>query len=260
MSTVSVNGIPVYYTTRGTGPGLLLVHGTAADGESNFGHIRDLFADRYTVITPDYSGSGRTPLPADDLSIDELVEQVIGAARSSTDQPFDVVGFSLGAVVAAAAAAKHPELVRRLVVINGWARNDDPHQQLAFELWRKLSEIDAEAFAAYSALIIFSPPFLAGFGSDGVKDMVAGIRAEDGTIRQIELDLQVDISARLGSIVARTLVIASTRDALVPLEHSHEIHAAIDDSEYAELESGHMVVFEKTAELVELVAEFLDRE
>ncbi|MFD7628696.1 alpha/beta fold hydrolase [Streptomyces sp. NPDC059851] len=260
MPTIDVNGTPVHYTAQGHGPGLLFVHGTAADGESNFGHLREHFTDRRTVITPDYSGSGRTPLHADELSLEELADQVIGAARAVTDGPFDVVGFSLGAVVAAAAAAKHPELVRRLVVINGWARNDDPRQQLAVDLWRRLPDVDPEAFAAYSALMIFSPPFLAGFGSEGVKATVAGIRAELGTLRQIELDRRVDISDLLPSITARTLVIGSTRDALIPVEHSREIHAAVPGSAYAELDSGHMVVFERTAELVALLGDFLDQD
>ncbi|WP_406180887.1 alpha/beta fold hydrolase [Streptomyces sp. NBC_01006] len=260
MPTIDVNGTPVQYTAEGSGPGLLFVHGTGGHGEAQFGHIREHFTDRHTVITPDCSGSGRTPLHADELSLDELVEQAIGAARAVTDEPFDIVGFSLGAVVAAAAAAKHPELVRRLVVINGWARNDDPRQQLATDLWRRLPAVDEEAFAAYSALLIFSPPFLAGFGSEGVKATVAGIKAEEWTLQQIELDHHVDITDRLPAITAPTLVIGSTRDVLIPVEHSRELHAAVAGSEYAELESGHMVIFEKTAELVELLTGFLDRD
>lgn len=210
--------------------------------------------------SPPTTRAAVTPLHEGELSLDELVDQVIGAARAATDEPIDIVGFSLGAVVAAAAAAKHPELVRRLILINGWARNDDPRQQLALDLWRRLPDIDEDAFAAYSALLIFSPPFLAGFGSEGVKSTVAGIKAELGTLRQIELDGRVDIRDRLASITARTLVIGSTRDVLIPVEHSREIHAAITGSDYAELESGHMVVFEKTEQLVELVGEFLDRD
>ncbi|KOU24825.1 hypothetical protein ADK52_13480 [Streptomyces sp. WM6372] len=260
MPTIDVNGTPVQYTAEGSGPGLLFVHGTGGHGEAQFGHLREHFTDRHTVITPDCSGSGRTPLHADELSLDELVEQAIGAARAVTDEPFDIVGFSLGAVVAAAAAAKHPELVRRLVVINGWARNDDPRQQLATDLWRRLPAVDEEAFAAYSALLIFSPPFLAGFGSEGVKATVAGIKAEEWTLQQIELDHHVDITDRLPAITAPTLVIGSTRDVLIPVEHSRELHQAVAGSEYAELESGHMVIFEKTAELVELLTGFLDRD
>ncbi|TDD58377.1 alpha/beta hydrolase [Kribbella antibiotica] len=260
MPTIDVNGTPVHYTSEGSGPGLLFVHGTAADGETNWGHVREHFTERHTVITPDFSGSGKTPLHADDLSLDELVEQVISAAGAVTSEPFDIVGFSLGAVVAAAAAAKYPERVRRLIVINGWARNDDARQQLAVDLWRRLSDLDAEAFGAYSALLIFSPPFLASFGAEGVKATVAGITAEAGTLRQIELDHRVDITDRLSSVTARTLVVGSTRDLLIPVEHSREIHEALKDSEYAELESGHMVVFEKTPELVQLIVEFLDRD
>ncbi|AZZ56584.1 alpha/beta fold hydrolase [Rathayibacter iranicus] len=259
MATIDVHSTPVYYTASGSGPGLLFVHGTAADGESNFGHIRDMFSDRYTVITPDFSGSGRTPLRSEDLSVDDLVDQVVGAAQAVTDEPFDIVGFSLGAVVAAAAAAKYAGKVRRLIIINGWARNDDPRQQLTLDLWQRLAQTDEGAFSAYSALLIFSPPFLSSFGSDGVKATVEAITADAGTLRQIELDHRIDIRDRLPAISSPALVIGSTRDVLIPIEHARELHDAIQGSEYAELESGHMVVFEKTEELVHLISEFLDR-
>lgn len=259
MPTIDVHGTPVHYTAQGTGPGLLFVHGTAADGESNFGHLVDDFSDRYTVITPDYSGSGKTPLPAGELSLDTLVAQVVGAAGAVTDEPFDIVGFSLGAVIAAAAAAEHPERVRRLVLINGWARNDDPRQHLVFDLWRRLPDIDAEAFASFSALMIFSPAFLASFGSEGIKGTVARIKAEEGMLSQVELGRRAHIIDRLPAITAPTLVIGSSLDVLVPVEHAREVHEAVKGSEYVELESGHMVIFEMMAELTDRVTEFLDR-
>ncbi|MFK0048697.1 alpha/beta fold hydrolase [Streptomyces sp. NPDC090741] len=107
---------------------------------------------------------------------------------------------------------------------------------------------------------LLAPPFLAVFGSEGVKATVAGVKAEERTLQQIELDRHVDITDRLPAITAPTLVIGSTRDVLIPVEHSRELHAAVAGGEYAELESGRVVIFEKTAELVELLTGFLDRD
>ncbi|MFH9423601.1 alpha/beta fold hydrolase [Streptomyces sp. NPDC017529] len=257
MPVIDVDGLPVHYTAQGSGPGLLLVHGTGADSESNYGHLRQYFTDRFTVITPDYSGSGQTPLPEGELTVDRLVDQVVAAARETTDQPFDIVGFSLGAVVAATAAARHPGLVRRLVLVNGWARGDDPRQHLTMDLWRRLAEVGEESFAAFSTLVIFSPAFLAAMGDEGVKEAVAGVRATPGTLRQIELDRDLDIRDRLSAIRARTLVVGSAQDQLVPVGHARELHRELAGSTYAELDSGHLAVFEKPAELVRHIQEFL---
>ncbi|MER5418861.1 alpha/beta fold hydrolase [Streptosporangium roseum] len=62
---------------------------------------------------------------------------------------------------------------------------------------------------------------------------------------------------RLPLITAPTLVIGNTQDYLVPVEHSRELHRLIPGSRYAELDSGHVVVLERPAELTELIREFI---
>ncbi|WP_271219568.1 alpha/beta fold hydrolase [Streptosporangium carneum] len=63
------------------------------------------------MITPNYAGSGGTPLPTGELTLDLLADQV----AATFGGPADLVGFSLGAVVAAAVAARHPGRVSREV-------------------------------------------------------------------------------------------------------------------------------------------------
>ena len=45
---------------------------------------------------------------------------------------------------------------------------------------------------------------------------------------------------------------------MIPVEHSRALHEAIPGSQYAELAAGHFAVFEKQAELAELIREFLE--
>src|SRR5262249_2264695 len=124
MPTVSAGDASVHYEVAGSGPGLVLVHGTQGNGETNWRHLVGRFADARTVITPDYSGSGRTTDGGGELTPESLAEQVGAVAREAADGPVDLLGFSLGAVVAAATAALHPELVRRLVLVAGWAHGE----------------------------------------------------------------------------------------------------------------------------------------
>src|SRR3954447_19207315 len=103
MPSVSVDGTNVHYEVGGSRPGLVLVHGTQGSGATNWGHLVDRFTDARTVVTPDYSGSGTTTDDGGELTPELLAGQVLGAAADAVEGPVDMVGFSLGAVVAAAA-------------------------------------------------------------------------------------------------------------------------------------------------------------
>ncbi len=242
---------PVHYGRAGEGPGLVLVHGTGGDAATNWAHLVPGLSDVRTVITPDYAGSGATADPGGELTLDLLAGQVAAAFEG----PSDLVGFSLGAVVAAAVAAERPELVRRLVLIAGWTHLADDRLELGLRTWARLARTDPESFAAYGPLVGFSPEFVREAG-------VAALMGEPprGTLRQIELDLRVDVRDLLPKITAPTLVTGNTRDYLVPVEHARALHAAIPGSEYAELDSGHVVLHERPAEITALIREFVTRE
>ena len=236
--------------------GLVLVHGASMDAASNFGHLVHQLTDVRAVISPDYAGSGETPLPVGPLELELLVDQVVAAARSGGAGPVDLVGFSLGAVVAAELAARYPELVRRLVLVAGWAHSDDARLRLALATWSDVIDAAPELASAQGPLMAFSPPFLSSLGPDGLARLRTA-KPAPGTRQQIELALRVDLRDRLPLIKAPTLVVGCTLDYLVPVEHSRALHAAIPGSRYVELESGHVVFLERPEEIVALLREFL---
>ncbi|WP_024802872.1 alpha/beta fold hydrolase [Nocardia sp. BMG51109] len=255
-SIVSFGGADVHYSISGEGPGLVFVHGTSMDGATNFGHMTGQFTDTRTVVVPDYAGSGDTVVPDGAWTLDLLVGQVVAAARAAVDGRVDLVGFSLGAVIAAAVAARHPELVRRLVLVAGWAHSGDARLRLGLQTWARAIDTDPELATAQGPLMAFSPGFLSGLGDAGLAQLRTGDVAP-GTRRQIDLDLRIDISDELPLVQAPTLVVGCTLDYLVPVAHSRALHAAIPGSRYVELDSGHMVFAEKPAELAEILRRFV---
>lgn len=255
MRSVSVSGTTVSYRRDGRGPGLLLLHGTNSDGRSGFGHLITHFTGHRTVITPDYAGAGRSTLPEGPLSVELLAGQVAAVVTDYGEGPVDLLGTSLGAVVAAATAASRPELVRRLVLVAGWAGPDARHR-LVFETWKRLQQLDPELGTRFGLALAFSPPFLAGLGQERLGQLTTRGPAT-ATDRRIDLGLRADIRRLLPRITAPTLVVGLTRDQLVPVEHSRALHAAIPDSRYAEIDSGHAVHLEKPDELVRLTRAFL---
>ena len=102
----------------GRGSPVLLAHG----GHGAWSHwIRniDALACERTVWAVDLPGLGESALPPreDHEAISDAIatglRRLIGA-----DLPLDIVGFSFGGVVGAHLAAFHPELVRRLIVVD----------------------------------------------------------------------------------------------------------------------------------------------
>jgi pimeloyl-ACP methyl ester carboxylesterase len=113
-----VNGINLYYETHGSGRPLVLLHGGLGSGEMFGAALTDLAAAGHQVIAVDLQGHGRT---ADiDRPIDvRLMADDIGAliTHLGLDKP-DVVGYSLGGGVSFFTAVKHPDQVRRMVMVS----------------------------------------------------------------------------------------------------------------------------------------------
>src|SRR4051812_14980761 len=110
MVSIHASGTTVSYEIVGNGPGLVLLHGTNSDGRSSFGNIVDRLSKYRSVIIVDYAGCGSSTIPEGELSLNLLVKQVVAVILDSNVGPVDLLGFSLGAVTAAAVASERPDL------------------------------------------------------------------------------------------------------------------------------------------------------
>lgn len=99
---------------RGGTPLVLLNHWSAV--LDNFDpRIIDGLATRHHVIAVDYRGIGGSGGVAP-LTIDEMARDVISLIRTLGHQTVDLMGFSLGGMVAQDVVLKAPDLVRKLIL------------------------------------------------------------------------------------------------------------------------------------------------
>lgn len=110
----------------GSGPPLVLGHG----GQGAWSHwIRniDALAARHTVIVPDLPGHGDSAMPAS-VDHDTISAAIAGGMREllAPGEPADFAGFSFGGAVFTHFALRHPQRVRRVIII-GTGGLDTPH-------------------------------------------------------------------------------------------------------------------------------------
>ena len=108
----------VAYTRRGAGPAVLLVHGVHAAGWSyEWRHNVDELAREHTVYTVDLLGFGRSDRPVIDYSARLHVSLLLDFAADVVAAPCALVGSSLGAAFAVAAAARAPGRFPAVVLV-----------------------------------------------------------------------------------------------------------------------------------------------
>ncbi len=121
--------------------------------------------------------------------------------------------------------------------------------------WHALRAANSPQLDDFTVYAAFGAPFL---GSKTFEDMAGGaaMPLDDFVDAQMELNARVDISDLAPSISATTLIISGSHDQMVPVHHGRALFGTIDDARYAEVASGHAVVFERPAEVVRLVDRF----
>jgi pimeloyl-ACP methyl ester carboxylesterase len=116
----SFDDVELAYADVGAGEPVILLHGFAADHVSNWvatGVVDDLVSAGRRVIAPDARGHGQSSKPHDPAAYadDAMVRDVQALMDLLGTQRVDVVGYSMGAIVAGRLTTREPR-VRSLVL------------------------------------------------------------------------------------------------------------------------------------------------
>ncbi|HEX3692932.1 MAG TPA: alpha/beta hydrolase [Solirubrobacteraceae bacterium] len=130
-------GIRLHYVEAGEGPLIVLLHGFPEFWYSWRHQIEPLAAAGYRVVAPDMRGYNLSSRPHDWHAYDgqKLAGDIAGLIGALGEQSAFVVGHDWGAAVAYAVAMYHPEVVRRLAILNV------PHPVRMLEGFRTLRQL-----------------------------------------------------------------------------------------------------------------------
>jgi pimeloyl-ACP methyl ester carboxylesterase len=114
-----IDGARIHYTTGGSGPAVILLHGFAETSRM-WNPILPALGEKFTVIVPDLPGIGDSSIPSGGMGMKTAAIQIHDLARSLGVTKARVVGHDIGLMVAYAYAAQFPSEVEKLVVMDAF--------------------------------------------------------------------------------------------------------------------------------------------
>jgi pimeloyl-ACP methyl ester carboxylesterase len=137
-----VNGVKMYYEVHGSGEPVVLLHGAFMTITNNWtGWIEELAKTR-KVIAVEMQGHGRTADIARDITDENLADDVAALLDHLKIPRADLIGYSMGGGVAMQCAIRHPDKVRKVVVISSYFRPDG----IVKEAQDAIPKLTADAF------------------------------------------------------------------------------------------------------------------
>lgn len=112
--------VTLHYDIEGDGAPAIFVHGGPGSGSGAFQVLAGAaFEHDYRMIYLDQRGSGHSGSPADgDYALDRQIEDLDALRAHLGLERWTVVSYSFGGLIAQAYAAKHPEHVASMILVN----------------------------------------------------------------------------------------------------------------------------------------------
>ena len=221
---------------------------------------------RYRVITYDQGGTGReraTQLPIG-YAISDMADEVQAILDATGTTACHFVGHALGGLVGIDLALRHPDRVRSLTVVNGWA-TADAHTRRCFEIRVALLEgAGPEAYVRAQPIFLYPPTWLAANAERMEAEdahALSGFQGSNNLLRRIEALLRFDATPQLDALKLPVLLSAARDDVLVSCSQSEELatrlpHATLDVAAFG----GHGLNVTEPAAFNGLLLRFLDRQ
>ena len=263
-STVQAAGIATNYLTQGSGPPVLLLHGSGP-GVTAFANWRLTIpglAARLRVIAPDLVGFGFTERPQGvRYAMDTWVDQVLGLLDALDVEKASVVGNSFGGAIALRLAARHPDRVERLVLM-GSVGVPFPITAGLEAVWGyQPSVANMRALLdvfAYSRRLVTDELAEVRFRASIEPGVQEAFSAMFPAPRQRWVDAMVTPDAEIAALSHPTLVVHGREDQVIPLANALRLLELVADVRLHVFgRCGHWTQIEHAEAFNRLVLDFL---
>ncbi|MBN8618356.1 MAG: alpha/beta hydrolase [Anaerolineae bacterium] len=258
----------LHYTTSGTGPDVLLIHGWASSGQMWSRLTRDL-QHRARFWSVDLYGFGQSPRPLGDevIEVDHHKDMLLEFCDHYRLRPRLVIGHSMGGMLTLKLAAENPALMERLVLISPvvTGRFGYPLElnRLLSTDWANFTLSRSKPFWMLAQNVlspIFSRPAHWYLDEEAAQRILidfqrASWQASTYALQSIARE---NLHPHLPAVHHPTLVIVGSRDTTVPPDEARLAARELPHGHLLELPTAHhQPLDEQPQQVVSAIADFL---
>jgi len=263
MPKVKVNDIQMFYEVHGEGFPLIMIMGLT--GNTNWWDPRwiETLSEKFKIIAFDNRGAGRTDISDREYSIKLFADDTAGLMDALGISRANVLGLSMGGMIAQELVLNYPEKVKKLVLCAthcGGAKSVQASEEVLGILTADKRGMSAEEVARMTIPLLFTEDFIKN--TPGVEELVIeqitkNPISNEAFMRQMSAIMNFDAYDRLSQIKTPTLILHGRQDILVPPENGSILEKAIPGSRLVSFENSAHGLMEETEEVLDTILEFL---
>lgn len=260
---LDINGIAYACTEAGTGPLLLLCHGTFGGRRLMLPQVRYL-SRWFRCVAFDWRGHGGSGYDPAGWTADDLVEDVARIIAALGEREAMIAGVSQGGAIGMRVALKYPEKLRALVNMCGGPGGPPPAAVERIYGFARIFAEERDEAARRAAAIDFAADYFHAPGftereperfAEEIDVILSHPRESVGLLPCVP-ESYVDITPRLGAIACPTLILWASHEARPTLGAA--LAAAIPGAQLVTIQNaGHHVNVDAPEETSKAIETFL---
>ena len=265
MPKITINNAALYYEDSGgvDKEPLLFSHGLLWSCRM-FDNQVAVFKDHYRCIAWDHRGQGQSEVTADGYDMDTLYEDAVALIEALDVGPVHFAGLSMGGFVGMRLAARRPDLVKSLILMETTADPEPQENHRKYKMLNFVARWLSMRLVAGSVMsIMFGQKFLTDPNRTAQRaewrlrllnnDRIGISRAVSGVVNRQGIYDEID------KITAPTLIMVGDQDVATVPEKSERIHAKVPNSQLVMISgAGHSSSVEEPAAVNAAIQAFLD--
>lgn len=237
-------------------------HGLLFSGWMFHPQIAEL-RDEYRCVAIDWRGQGQSTATKHGYDMDTLADDAVALIEHLGTSPVHYVGLSMGGFIGQRIAARRPELVRTLTLLDTGAGPEDPEKVRKYKMLGtiyRLTGIGPLRKAVFP--IMFGPAFLSDSSRGPVIDewlQQLGRARRSGVSKAVMgVANRQAVEAEIDAIKAPTLVVVGADDVATPPYKSQRIAELVSGARLEQIpDCGHSSTLEQPDAVTRLLREFL---
>jgi pimeloyl-ACP methyl ester carboxylesterase len=262
MPHLTTNGVSFHYEdTGGPGPAVVFSHGLLMSGRMFSAQV-EAFRERYRCIVYDHRGQGQSSDPGGrSHDMETCFRDAVAVIEGLDARPCHFVGLSMGGFVGMRLAARRPDLLYSLTLMETSAEPEPAENIPRYRMMARVAGWFGTRFVADKVMpILFGKTFMtdparaeerAGWRAEIASRPRSIVRAVNGVIeRQGAMD-------EASSIRLPTLIVVGEEDVATPPPKARRIQSLIPGSRLARIAgAGHSSSVEQPAEVTQALSDF----